>query len=135
MAIRVLLASDGSESSLVAAEYAASLMKMIPCMELTILTVDDHQVAGKEVIERTKAIFDREGLPVKTVINKGEEEVGKIIAFYANNGPYDHVIIGRRGLNRIQDILLGSVSEKVIHLAKCPVTVIPKNTKVKTCQA
>ena len=34
------------------------------------------------------------------------------------------VVIGRRGLSRIQTLLLGSVSDKVIRHAKCPVTVI-----------
>jgi nucleotide-binding universal stress UspA family protein len=34
------------------------------------------------------------------------------------------VVIGRRGLSRIQTLLLGSVSDKVMRHAKCPVTVI-----------
>ncbi len=133
MAIKVLLPSDGSESALVAAEYAASLMKMIPCMELTILVISDVQAKGEEIVNRTKEIFDRDQLPVKTVINRGEEEIGKIIAYYANNGPYDQIIMGRRGLSRLQDVFLGSVSEKVIHAAKCPVTVVPRDSKIKTC--
>ncbi|MBM7853864.1 nucleotide-binding universal stress UspA family protein [Desulfohalotomaculum tongense] len=133
MAISVLLPTDGSRSALGAAEYTASLMKLVPCMKVTLLAVEDDQVDGEKVIQRTKAIFAREGLAVKTVVNKGEEEVGKIISYYANNGPYDQVIMGRRGLNRLQDILLGSVSEYVIHHAKCPVTVVPQNAKTLDC--
>lgn len=34
------------------------------------------------------------------------------------------VIIGRRGLGRVQGLLLGSVSQRVLHGAECPVTVI-----------
>lgn len=133
MGIKVLLPTDGSRSALVAAEYTASLMKLIPCIEVTILAVEDDQVDGQKVIEETKAVFDREGLSVKTVINKGENEVADIIAYYANNGPYDQVIMGRRGLNRLQEVFLGSVSEKVIHKTKCPVTVVPQKTKPLAC--
>jgi len=130
---KILLPSDGSASSLIAAEYAASLMELIPCLELTILAVEDDQVVAEEVIKRTKAIFDREELTVKTLINKGQEEVGDIITYYANNGTFDQIIMGRRGLNRVQGIFLGSVSEKVIHNAKCPVTIVPQNTRTISC--
>lgn len=130
---KVLLPTDGSPSSIIAAEYATSLMKLISSLELTILAVEDNQFEAEEVIKRTKAIFDREGFVVKTIINKGEEEVGEIITYYANNGPFDHIIMGRRGLNRVQDIILGSVSQSVIHKAKCPVTLVPLNTKTVKC--
>ncbi|MTI80774.1 MAG: universal stress protein [Firmicutes bacterium] len=32
--------------------------------------------------------------------------------------------MGRRGLNRLQDILLGSLCERVVDKSKCPVTVV-----------
>lgn len=142
---KVLLPTDGSESSLKAAEYTIQLMKTFPDMEVTIFAVDDAQINGEEVINRTKAVFDQAGLAVKTEIYKGQnvgetfvyyasavkagisvEEVGDIIVKYANNGAYDGIIIGRRGLNLIQNIFLGSVSEKVIKSARCPVTVVPR---------
>jgi nucleotide-binding universal stress UspA family protein len=34
------------------------------------------------------------------------------------------IVIGRRGLSRMKSLMLGSVSDKVIRHAKCPVTVI-----------
>ena len=37
----------------------------------------------------------------------------------------DEIIVGTRGLGRVR-ALLGSVAHEVLHLAKCPVTVIPE---------
>lgn len=142
---KVLLPTDGSESAIKAAEYAAELMKLLPGMEVTIFAVEDTEVSGEEAINRTKSVFDQAGLPVKTELYKGQyvgetfvyyasavkagmsvEEVGDIIARFANVNGYDSIIIGRRGLNLLQNIILGSVSEKVIKSARCPVTVVPR---------
>ena len=37
-------------------------------------------------------------------------------------------VVGRRGHARLADVLLGSVSERVVRRASCPVLVVPKNT-------
>jgi nucleotide-binding universal stress UspA family protein len=38
----------------------------------------------------------------------------------------DLVAIGARGLNVFSKILLGSVSEHLVHHVECPVVVVPK---------
>lgn len=122
---KILLPSDGSKSALKAAEYVVQLMKRNPNIKVTILAVEDDQVLGNKVIKQTQEIFTQAGLTVKTIINRGEEEVGDIIVYYANNGPYNHVVMGRRGLNIIQNIFMGSVSNKVVKKSKIPVTTVP----------
>lgn len=62
-------------------------------------------VAGKvEEIEET-------GVPADVIID------------HANSVPDAMIVIGRRGLSRFKEILLGSVSQRVIDRATCPVTV------------
>lgn len=122
---KILLPSDGSKSSLKAAEYVAQLMKRNPNLEVTILAVEDDEVLGDKVIKQTQEIFAQADLTVKTIINKGVEEVGDIIVYYANNGPYNHIVMGRRGLNIIQNIFMGSVSKKVVKKSEIPVTTVP----------
>ncbi|MFZ5633076.1 MAG: universal stress protein [Bacillota bacterium] len=39
-------------------------------------------------------------------------------------GKYDLVVIGSRGLDDIEDWLLGSVSQRVVRRSKCPVMVV-----------
>jgi nucleotide-binding universal stress UspA family protein len=48
----------------------------------------------------------------------------EIICKAAEQEKYDLIIIGNRGLNRFQRVLMGSVSSKVVTLAPCPVLVI-----------
>ena len=36
----------------------------------------------------------------------------------------DTIVIGSTGVNTVKEFLLGGVSHKVIHHAKCPVTVV-----------
>lgn len=141
---KILLPTDGSESALKAAKYALELKKLIPQLEITIFAVEDTQVNGESVIKRTKAIFDAEDLAVETELYQGKnvgetfvyyasavkagvsvDEVGDIIASYANHNKFDGIVIGRRGLGLIQNIFLGSVSQSVIKNARCPVTVVP----------
>lgn len=43
---------------------------------------------------------------------------------YANKGSYDIVIIGSRGLNSLQEMVLGSVSHKVVKRVVCPVLIV-----------
>jgi nucleotide-binding universal stress UspA family protein len=34
------------------------------------------------------------------------------------------IVMGRRGLSRVKEILMGSTTQRVLHHAKCPVMVI-----------
>jgi nucleotide-binding universal stress UspA family protein len=51
--------------------------------------------------------------------------VAKAIADVANVRGADEIILGTRGFGKVR-ALLGSVAHEVIHLAACPVTVIPE---------
>ena len=48
----------------------------------------------------------------------------KIIIDAANKEGYDLIIMGSRGLSLFKDLLLGSVSFKVMHHARCAVMVV-----------
>jgi nucleotide-binding universal stress UspA family protein len=52
------------------------------------------------------------GDPAEEIINLTEKADGAL------------VVIGRRGLSRMKTLLLGSVSDKVMRHASCPVTII-----------
>ncbi|MEM2995471.1 MAG: universal stress protein [Candidatus Bathyarchaeia archaeon] len=63
-----------------------------------------------------------EGVPVETLLREGHtvQEIVKI----AREGMFDLIVMGARGISKIRELLLGSVSDGVIHHAPCPVLVV-----------
>jgi len=60
--------------------------------------------------------------------------VAKAIADVADVRHADEIILGTRGFGRVR-ALLGSVAHEVIHLASCPVTVIPEQMVARDAAA
>ncbi len=51
-------------------------------------------------------------------------EPGPTIVEHANQKQVDLTIIGSRGLNSLQEMMLGSVSHKIAKRVKCPVLIV-----------
>lgn len=51
-------------------------------------------------------------------------EPGPAIVDYANKEKFDLVVIGSRGLNTLQEMVLGSVSHKVMKRVNCPALIV-----------
>jgi nucleotide-binding universal stress UspA family protein len=58
----------------------------------------------------------------------------KAIADVANVRGADEIVLGTRGFGRVR-ALLGSVAHEVIHLAACPVIVIPEQIVARDAAA
>jgi len=60
-----------------------------------------------------------EGVQVKTLLREGHvvEEILKV----ATGGKFNLIVMGARGISRIKEILMGSVSDGVTRHASCPV--------------
>lgn len=61
--------------------------------------------------------------PVEEAILHGDP--AESILAYVNERPDAMIVMGSRGLSRLRGLLLGSVSEKVVRQAPCPVTIAP----------
>lgn len=61
-------------------------------------------------------------VPIQEVILQGDP-ADAIIA-YAEEQPDAMIVMGNRGLSLVRGLLLGSVSEKVVRHAPCPVTIV-----------
>jgi len=138
--VKVLLPVDGSENSLRAAEFLAQWMQRESAIETTIIAVANigreylemlgmedryEEILNKElqpILEKAKKVFEARGLRVETIIGDGEP--AEIIAKVVKEGDFDHVVMGRRGMGGIKVLLLGSVTQKVLQLVDCPVTLI-----------
>lgn len=54
----------------------------------------------------------------------GGSDPGEGILRHASEATNPTIVMGRRGLSSFREILLGSVTQRVLHHAKCPVLVI-----------
>lgn len=137
----ILIPFDGSGHSYNAAKFAAEISKLVQGAKCTVITVltftkeearflgasdQDFEVAKKTFSEKhfkdITAIFQDIGTPLTSLIIEGDP--AKEILKYAEQNNIDHIVIGPRGLGNIQGVFLGSVSSKIIHSTKCPVTLV-----------
>lgn len=144
---KILLATDGSDSSFKAVEKTIEIAKPMGA-EVTILSVA-HEVpvfkgqeglsyeqavalqenmmegmekAASEVLDNTKKVFEEKGLKVNTVLKKGQP--ASVICDEGSSGGYNLIILGNRGLGGIKEFILGSVSNKVVHCAETSILVV-----------
>jgi len=66
--------------------------------------------------------FSKSYLELKTKLVEGKPS--DMIILEGENGNFDHIFIGSRGIGKIQELLLGSVSRAVVHRSTVPVTVV-----------
>jgi nucleotide-binding universal stress UspA family protein len=135
---RILLASDGSDHSVRAAKKAAELAKLNADSEITVVYVIDGQTSKEDVLHNPNRTVVEEKRkmrlqPVTSLLNsenlsfKLEKllgEPGPAIVDYANKNEFDVVVVGSRGLNGLQEMVLGSVSHKVAKRVKAPVMIV-----------
>ena len=131
----ILLAADGSEYSYRAAE---ELLRFIgEDTQVTILHVVDADAAKTDVLHGTQGrsltddrkeklqevtdMFDRNDVNYSIRLEHGTPN--KTVVKVANSGDYQAVILGTRGLNNLQEMMLGSVSHKVAKRANIPVII------------
>ena len=141
---RILIPVDGSDYSQKAVEIATELADKYTA-DLSLLYVMDHhgstrtpkgleeysqaehlhisehdflQAAADHILNAAERIIlkSRASRPDKaTLIGSPGQEIAK----YANEHNTDLIVMGSRGLSDLTGLLLGSVSHKVSHLAKC----------------
>jgi nucleotide-binding universal stress UspA family protein len=135
---KILLASDGSETSLRAANKAIELAKCSPDSYVEVVYVVDHSKAKSEVLQNWNSVGVSEkrkekitktelkakeaGINYELKILRGEP--GPTIVDYINKHDFDVVVVGSRGLNALQEMVLGSVSHKIAKRANCPVLIV-----------
>ncbi len=141
VAKEILVPVDGSDNSLRAVRYAIDLAQALgarirlfyvfPVSSVEIIGMagmsrDDIENAAQAAAQR---VFDRlhEEIGEAPVALEDETSIGDPAEEIIRCTEDDHdllVVLGRRGLSRIQSMLLGSVSEKVVRHAHSPITVI-----------
>jgi nucleotide-binding universal stress UspA family protein len=84
--------------------------------------VDAARDAGKKILKDAELKVRAENLEVETMLREGNSSQEIVKA--AKDGEFDLIVIGARGVHRIRDLLMGSVTEGVVKHASCPVLVV-----------
>lgn len=135
---KILLAVDGSENSVRATKEAVKMVSMNASCVVDVLYVADFAKAKQEVLhtqgkEELELVRRRKLWPVEEQLKQQNlsyqvhilhGDPGPMIVEYANKEVFDLVVIGSRGLNTFQEMVLGSVSHKVVKRVKAPVLVV-----------
>ena len=135
---KVLVAVDGSKFSEAALAVAEGLAAKAGCA-VEVVHVHEHDTipwkAGMslelEGTDEAKAVIDRavERLKAHGVAASGRlvdaptRDVPRSIIEAAEENGADLIIVGCRGLSSLTGMLVGSVSNKLIHIAKVPIIV------------
>ena len=132
---RILLPVDGSEHSMHAVAHAVSLVR--EGGEIVVATVLPPVIGGDARREAEEAVKTDANLitqPVMDVIAKDNIACREKIVLHtstaegiietAEDMKCDLIVMGSRGRSDIEGLLLGSVTHKVLTLAKVPVLVV-----------
>lgn len=140
---KIVAGVDGSEGSTRAAEHAAAIARYWKA-RLYLVTVvrtpegwwgiggapPSPEALSAALIEGQQKILsdmeghlDLDGVEYETLEELGDP-VSRIIDVCEGNGA-DLLVIGRRGAGIAERLILGSVADRLCHLAPCPVLVVP----------
>jgi nucleotide-binding universal stress UspA family protein len=141
---KVLVAIDGSDHSLRAAEYALKIAKNYGS-KLFAVTVTyipekykvseqeliEHPPSGHLKMEEAETWFEKftqrakqSGIQLRAELLNSHRPVDYVILEYAEKEGIDLIVIGTRGTSGPSKLLLGSVASRVITYSHCPILAV-----------
>lgn len=137
---KILAATDGSEYSMLAGMHAAYLAKCMSASVVVLNVVDVdmafhsgiHYAESVEELERSGAQATAKirdactglGVPAMEIIARGTPH--STILKIADEEGIDLIVMGSIGMSAIERALVGSVSDRVVRHARCPVLLVRK---------
>ncbi len=136
---RILVPLDGSMCAKRAFDWAASLAKAYKAELILLFVVDMNQKLS--ALDRVAmsgyepAIFKMEGEKLLSIYQKAEPSISMTtevligspteqIISAAETHAVDLIVMGSRGQSQMKQVVMGSVSQYVLHHADCPVMVV-----------
>jgi nucleotide-binding universal stress UspA family protein len=119
---RILVATDFSDSGEAAVGVAAGYARALhaPLHVLHVFSAQEVEVTRLLAGAAAEAGPD---VPV-TVAATGGDPAAEILR-YAGEHAIDLIVVGRHGRTGMSRVVLGSVAERVVRGARCPVLVVP----------
>jgi nucleotide-binding universal stress UspA family protein len=139
MFTNIMWATDGSENADRALEYASEIVRGENA-ELHVAHVVEKIVGGRVAgqnarldeptieakIESQAATVAQTG--IKTTLHRHvgpAAHIGKQLAQVARDSGADLIVVGTRGHSPLAELMLGGVTQQLLHVASCPVLAVP----------
>lgn len=135
---KMLVPTDGSDYTRAAVEIAIDLARTMDAEVIALHAVDLSVLGGYVTGKATDSVFevmDREGHRATGFVHELGKEHGVTVEERVVSGPpvkcilecskeCDLIVMGTLGRTGFSKIMVGSVAEKVVRFAKCPVLVV-----------
>ena len=139
MFTKILVPVDGSDNSykaleaaLVLSEKLGSNISVVNVMEQVPIThiesekllnelLEAYKKENQEILSKCSDIAHQKGT-IKTVLLQGNP--APVILDYSKKENFDLVIMGSRGMGKFKELILGSVSSKIVHHSPCAIMII-----------
>ena len=140
--LKLLIAVDGSEHARHAIEVAARLAREVPATQVVLLNVrtpvtyytevpmyDFQSLDGLAQADQDRLLETAQtqaralGLAqvdLRSAVGQPAQEIVRV----ASEAGVDQIVMGTRGMNALAGLLLGSVAQRVVHLAHVPVLLV-----------
>jgi len=135
---KILVPIDGSENGEKGLRYACQVANKLGATiivlyvvnipftgESAIIDIDSLISDGRKILEGTKKIVKEENCPrAHYELRQGFGNPGHEIVKFSKEGGFSMIIMSARGHTTLTHILIGSVSDMVVHHAPCPVLIV-----------
>ncbi len=123
---RLLVACDDSPFSTSAWEEALSITQRMGShlLGLAVAATDGEVETANAVVRKMEAEAQMRGVALETAVPQGQPD--QAIIHWAQAKKVNLIILGSHGRTGLRKLLMGSVAERVIGQATCPVLVVKK---------
>ena len=122
--MNILVAIDGSQYSLQALCFAIPIAKACGDQLLLLSVHSTSQFLGETLLKEAVALAEEASVPYATKVRVGNPTVE--ISFEARDPNVRFLVMGYRGAGSSGERkALGSVSQGILQLSPCPVTLVP----------
>ena len=136
MISKILVAVDGSSYAEKAFEYASYMAKKCGSKLLIAHVLEEFVGVGHSILKeleqrdiellqkyKSRAKESAASISIDVIESRGNDVAEEILRI-ADKQKVDTIVVGDRGIKASKEFLMGSVSYKVTHYAKCPVIIV-----------
>jgi len=123
---KILIASDGSPYSYAAWDEAVFIVQRVggELMAVSVARDESKISTAKAIVQKLKREAALQGLNIQTLVYQGRPYLSIIEA--AKDKAADLIVMGALGMTELSDLLMGSVTERVVAYAPCAVMVVKR---------